>query len=107
MFEELAQSPSTSSQKSLLSQGLAELHLHRFDEASAALDQALAIDPESPDVLANLVVLNTIHGKGKEAQDMRERLEAVNKDHQLLTGLRDRKAAFDAALAKYNPRFEP
>ena len=46
VFEELAQAPSTSSLRTLVSQAVAELHLGRTEEAQAALEQDLKKDPQ-------------------------------------------------------------
>ena len=62
VFEELAQAPSTSSIRSLVSQAVCELHLGRTEEAQAALEQALQKDPEYSEAVANLLVLNAISG---------------------------------------------
>lgn len=63
MFEELAQAASTSSALSLVSQAVAELHLGRYEESEAALQQAIEKEPGNADVIANLVVLLTLSGK--------------------------------------------
>ena len=63
VFEELAQAPATSSTQSLVSQAVAEIHLGRLEEAEAALQQALAKDPKSSDIIANSIALNVIAGK--------------------------------------------
>jgi coatomer protein complex subunit epsilon len=63
VFEELAQAPSTSSTKSMVSQAVAEIHLGRLEEAEAALQQALAKEPNNADCIANNIVLNVIAGK--------------------------------------------
>lgn len=68
VFEELAQAPSTSSTRSLVSQAVAEIHLGRLEEAEAALQQALVKDPKNAEVIANMVVLNVI--AGKDAQEL-------------------------------------
>lgn len=62
VFEELAQAPSTSSIRSLVSQAVCELHLGRTEEAQAALEQALEKDANNADAIANLLVLNVISG---------------------------------------------
>ena len=62
VFEELAQAPSTSSVRSLVSQAVAELHLGRTDEARSALEQALKKEPAFADAIANLAVLTLITG---------------------------------------------
>ena len=46
-----------------MSQAVAEIHLGRLEEAEAALQQALAKDPQNPEIIANLIVLNVIAGK--------------------------------------------
>jgi Flp pilus assembly protein TadD len=62
VFEELAQAPSTSSVRSLVSQAVAELHLGRTEEAQAALDQALKKEPGFAEAIANLLVLAIVTG---------------------------------------------
>lgn len=64
VFEELAQASGPSS-LAIMSQGLAELHLGRFDEAQSALQQALVQAPENADALANNAVLAILTGKDK------------------------------------------
>jgi coatomer subunit epsilon len=117
VFEELAQAPATTSNRSLLGQSLAELHLGRLPEAEAAMQQALSTvaaneadakqGAEDAEVLANAVVLNTILGKEKEASDARAKLEKADAEHVFLTELAGRREAFEAAKAKYAPQFEP
>ena len=63
VFEELAQAPSTSSVRTLVSQAVAELHLGRTEEAQAALDQAMQKEPNFAEAVANLLVLSVITGK--------------------------------------------
>jgi coatomer subunit epsilon len=63
VFEELAQAPSTSSTRSLVSQAVAELHLGRTEEAQAALEQAMQKEPQYAEAIANLLVLTVITGK--------------------------------------------
>lgn len=102
VFEELAQAPSTQSPHNLVSQALAELHLGRLPEAEAALQQAMQLDPENEDVLANLVVLNTVVGKDtKEAMDG---LKRVNPRHHLLMGLGEKREEFGKAAERYTPK---
>ncbi|KAJ9632181.1 hypothetical protein H2203_000584 [Taxawa tesnikishii (nom. ined.)] len=105
VFEELAQSPSSSSTSSLIAQAVSELHLGRLQEAEAALQQAIEAESENTDALANLLVLNTILGREKEAQDAKEKLQS--KGHALMDDLAAKREAFEAACAKYNPKFEP
>lgn len=66
VFEELAQAPSTSSVRSLVSQAVCELHLGRLEEAQSALEQALEKDDKYANTVANLLVLNIIAGNDSE-----------------------------------------
>jgi len=102
VFEELAQAPSTQSTHNLVSQALAELHLGRLPEAEAALQQAMQLDPENEDVLANTVVLNTI--VGKDTKEPLDALKRINPKHSLLGGLGEKRDEFEKALEKYNPK---
>ena len=63
VFEEMAQTASTSAAKSLVGQAVAEIHLGRLPEAEAALQQAIEKEPESMEAIANSIVLNTLAGK--------------------------------------------
>jgi len=63
VFEELAQAPSTSSVRSLVSQAVAELHLGRLEEAESALEQAIKTEPKYADAIANFLVLSVVSGK--------------------------------------------
>ncbi|KAL8761705.1 MAG: hypothetical protein Q9184_002209, partial [Pyrenodesmia sp. 2 TL-2023] len=53
VFEEMAQTPSSTSTKSLVSQAVSELHLGRLPEAEAALNQALQNAPKDIEAIAN------------------------------------------------------
>jgi coatomer protein complex subunit epsilon len=59
----MAQAPSTTAPLSLISQAVAEIHLGRYEEAEAALKQAMEKDPENTDAIANLIVLSLLSGK--------------------------------------------
>ncbi|UPL01648.1 hypothetical protein LCI18_012582 [Fusarium solani-melongenae] len=102
VFEELAQAPSTSSVRSLVSQAVCELHLGRTEEAQAALDQALEKDANSADAIANLLVLNVI--SGNDAKELTEKLKAADANHQFLADLEEKSALFDKAATKYSPK---
>lgn len=65
VFEELAQSSSSSSARTLVAQAVSELHLGRTEEAQAALEQALKTSPGCADAIANLLVLNILAGKSQ------------------------------------------
>lgn len=107
VFEELAQAPSTQAPGTLTAQAVSELHLGRYPEAEVALQQALGLVPEHAEALANQAVLNTILGKKDEADAAVKKLKAVDAAHPFLTEVASRKSAFDAAAAKYTPKFEP
>jgi len=81
---------------------LAELHLGRLPEAEAALQQAIQLDPESEDVVANLAVLHTI--LGKDTKEQLDALRRINPSHPLLCGMEEKRQEFGKALEKYNPR---
>lgn len=86
-----------------MAQAVSELHLGRLEEAATALQQALTLEPENSEALANQVVLCTILGQSKDAQDVQAKLG----EHELLQELSRKRDAFAAASAKYNPKFEP
>ncbi|KAL9033874.1 MAG: hypothetical protein Q9214_007303, partial [Letrouitia sp. 1 TL-2023] len=102
VFEELAQTPSTTAPKSLISQSIAELHLGRLPEAEAALNQALEKEPTDIDAVANAVVLGTIMGKRAEVEERMAELKG--RGHPLLKDLEEKGKAFDVAAAKYSAR---
>lgn len=105
VFEELAQAPATQAVHSLVGQAVAELHLGRLPEAEAALKQTIALNPKNPDVLANMIVLTTI--LGQDTEELKGKLTEVQPKHQLLADLVAKSEAFEAARAKYSPKFEP
>ncbi|TVY47582.1 Coatomer subunit epsilon [Lachnellula occidentalis] len=102
VFEELAQAASTSSIQSLVSQAVAEIHLGRLEEAEAALQQALAKDPKSAEVIANSAVLNII--AGKDATELISALSATAPEHNYLQDLQEKSALFDKAATKYSAK---
>ena len=59
----MAQAPSTTAPLSLTSQAIAEIHLGRYEEAEAALKQAMEKDPSNADAIANMIVLSILSGK--------------------------------------------
>lgn len=83
---------------------MSELHLHRFPESQAALEQAVALDAEAPDALANLIVLNTI--QGNETKGLVERLRGVKPEHAFLVDVEGKREEFERARMKYTPKFE-
>ncbi|TVY44438.1 Coatomer subunit epsilon [Lachnellula subtilissima] len=102
VFEELAQASSTSSIQSLVSQAVAEIHLGRLEEAEAALQQALAKDPKSAEVIANSAVLNII--AGKDATELISALSTTAPEHHYLQDLQEKSALFDKAATKYSAK---
>lgn len=97
----MAQTPSSTSSKSLISQAVSELHLGRLPEAEAALNQALQNEPKDIEAIANAVVLATIMGKPTEQQQYLEDLRKRQSDHALLTDLEEKSSLFDQAAVKY------
>ncbi|KAF2709902.1 coatomer subunit epsilon [Pleomassaria siparia CBS 279.74] len=107
VFEELAQTAQSQSPHSLVAQAVSELHLGRLPEAEAALQQAIAIDANSADTIANLIVLNTLLGKKDETAKLKAQLGIVDAQHRAVTDWREKKDEFEKARAKYTPKFEP
>ncbi|KAL8916286.1 MAG: hypothetical protein Q9208_008597 [Pyrenodesmia sp. 3 TL-2023] len=101
VFEEMAQTPSSTSTKSLVSQAISELHLGRLPEAEAALNQALQNAPKDVEAIANAVVLATLMGKTSEQQQHLEELRNARPDHALLTDLEEKGSLFDQAAGRY------
>jgi coatomer protein complex subunit epsilon len=83
-------------------QAVSELHLGRLPEAEAAFDQAQGVDSNNPDLLANLIVLNTI--LGKDTTDQKKALQKVQPKHKLLVDLSEKKIEFEKASERYTPR---
>ncbi|KAF2269865.1 hypothetical protein CC78DRAFT_529034 [Lojkania enalia] len=107
VFEELAQTSQSQSPHSLVAQAVSELHLGRLPEAEAALQQAISIDSNYADTVANLIVLNILLGKKDEVAKLKEQLQGVDKEHRALMDWSEKKEEFDRAKAKYTPKFEP
>lgn len=105
VFEELAQSPSSSSAATLVSQAVSELHMGRVEEAETALNSALAMEPENSAALANKLVLDTI--LGRDTEDAKMKLEAAGAQNEMLDDFKAKREAFQAAMGKYSPKFEP
>ncbi|KAL1592850.1 hypothetical protein SLS60_011267 [Paraconiothyrium brasiliense] len=106
VFEELAQTSQSQSPHSLVAQAVSELHLGRLPEAEAALQQAVQLNPNDADTLANLIVLNTLLGKKEEVAQLKEQLAGIDSEHKVLTDWAEKKQAFDQAKSKYTPKFE-
>ena len=106
MFEELAQQSQTTSAHSLVAQAVSELHLGRYDEAQAALQQAIELNPNSADTIANLIVLNTLLGKKAEVEQLKQQLAVVDGKHPQLADWEEKRAEFHRATSRYTPKFE-
>lgn len=74
----------------------------RLEEAETALNQALELNPRDATAMANLMVLETVAGRKAES---RAKLEAVDKEHEILKDLEKKRAAFRSACEKYSPKF--
>ena len=98
----MAQAPSTSATKSLISQAVAELHLGRLPEAEAALQQAVQKDSNDIEAIANSIVLNVI--SGKDTSEYTSSLEDLAPEHSLLVGLQEKSSLFDQAAGKYSAK---
>lgn len=70
------------------------------------MQQALAIDANSADTIANLIVLNTLLGKKEETLALKQQLQEVKADHGALVDWKEKKEEFARAAAKYSPKFE-
>lgn len=106
VFEELAQQSQTTSAHSLVAQAVSELHLGRYDEAQAALQQAVELNPNSADTIANLIVLNTLLGKKGEVEQLKQQLAIVDAKHPQLSDWEEKRAEFQRATSRYTPKFE-
>lgn len=106
VFEELAQSPSQTSTRSLVAQAVSEMHLQRWPEAEVALATAMERDSAAADVdaVANAVALYTILGDDAKVGELKAKLSA---EHDMMKGLLEKREAFELACAKYSPKFEP
>jgi coatomer subunit epsilon len=102
VFEELAQADASQSVQSLVGQAISELHLGRLPESQSAFEQAVALSPKNPDVLANLIVLNTVLGKATAEE--KKTLQSISPGHQLVKDLADKRSEFDKAASRYAPR---
>lgn len=80
----------------------------RVEEAEAALNQALALEPENTVALANKLVLDTI--AGRDVSGTRGKLEALGSAGEgwdVMGDLEAKREGFKVAMGKYSPKFEP
>lgn len=103
VFEELAQNPSTQSVTTLVGQAIAELHLGRLPEAEAAMQQAIQLDPENADALANAIALNIV--LGKDSSEYEQSLRRVKANHMAIMDMEAKREEFKRASARYTPKF--
>ncbi|KAJ4511764.1 hypothetical protein HRR83_004198 [Exophiala dermatitidis] len=105
VYEELANTPGTTSPTALVGQAVAELHLGRHEEAEAALQQAMNLENADVQAIANSVVLASVMGKKTDVvQGLLQQLQQKDDQHPLIKDLAEKSAAFDAAAAKYAPK---
>jgi len=77
----------------------------RLEEAETALEQALTLEPQNATALANKLVLDTI--AGKDTSESQQKLEQVDRQHEMLEDFKAKREAFGVAVGKYTPKFEP
>ena len=104
VFEELATTPGTTSTTALVGQAVSEMHLGRWEEANAALEQAMAIEGASPESIVNAIVLASVLGKQDLSKDLTAQLRSKEKGHVLLMDLQEKSDLFDTAAAKYSAK---
>ncbi|EQK97332.1 coatomer subunit epsilon [Ophiocordyceps sinensis CO18] len=102
VYEEIAQAPSTTSIRSLVSQAVCELHLGRLEEAQAALEQVLKKEPDYVEAIANMLVLKAI--SGNDDAELTALLQKSDPNHQLLVDLAQKSALFDEVATKYSAK---
>ncbi|KFZ06671.1 hypothetical protein V501_07188 [Pseudogymnoascus sp. VKM F-4519 (FW-2642)] len=99
VFEEIAQAPSGAATLALLSQAVSEIHLGRFEEAEAALSQAIKQFPENADVIANMAVLSIL--SGKDRSEYVQSLQKLDPEHPYIKGVEEKSDLFDKAASKF------
>lgn len=105
VYEELSTTPGTTSPTALVGQAVSEMHLGRWEEAQAALDQALAMEGASIEAVANSLVLASITAKNEEAvQEIITTLKGRDPEHLLIKDLNEKGDLFDTAAKKYSAK---
>ena len=66
------------------------IQLNQPDTALAAIEQALALEPQNPKYLDNFITTSIIVGNKNQAEDGYQRLRMVNPENQKLSAFRDR-----------------
>ncbi|KFX92784.1 hypothetical protein O988_07125 [Pseudogymnoascus sp. VKM F-3808] len=97
VFEEIAQAPSGAATLALLSQAVSEIHLGRFEEAEAALSQAIKQFPDNADVIANMAVLSIL--SGKDRSEYVQSLQKLDPEHPYIKGVEEKSDLFDKAAS--------
>uniref|UniRef100_A0A060TEV6 Coatomer subunit epsilon n=1 Tax=Blastobotrys adeninivorans TaxID=409370 RepID=A0A060TEV6_BLAAD len=85
--------------KSLVGQAVAHLQQGQFPEAEEELKEALQLDPENAEALANSIALAIV--SGKDYADLETKLETVQKDHPSLVDLKAKEDLFSKVVEKY------
>ncbi|ANB12658.1 hypothetical protein AWJ20_920 [Sugiyamaella lignohabitans] len=98
IYEELA-TGGVASARSLLGQGVAQIELGRYPEGEELISEALQLEPENPEVLANAIASAILNGK--DYTDYESKLEQVQRDHPSLVALKEKSDLFDKVAAKY------
>ncbi|KAJ2660707.1 hypothetical protein IWW48_002804 [Coemansia sp. RSA 1200] len=105
IFDELAQASSVSTPLLLNARAVAKMHMAQYDEASELLQEALLLDPNDPDTLANSLVCASFVGADAAAESGREKYLALLRDadpaHPFIRDLDAKSAEFDVLAAKY------
>ncbi|KAJ2751910.1 hypothetical protein H4S06_004040 [Coemansia sp. BCRC 34490] len=105
IFDELAQASSVSTPLLLNARAAAKMHLAQYDEASELLQEALLLDANDPDTLANSAVCASFVGADAAAENGREKYLALLRDadpaHPFIRDLDAKSAEFDVLATKY------
>ncbi|KAK9236631.1 coatomer epsilon subunit-domain-containing protein [Lipomyces kononenkoae] len=99
IYEELAQTPSTSNARTFVGQAVADIQLGRLEEAEDAINSALERDSTSADVLVNAIILYILLGRDYSQQ--LETLQSVDAENPFLTDLEEKSGLFDSCAAEY------
>ncbi|KAK9350604.1 coatomer epsilon subunit-domain-containing protein [Lipomyces doorenjongii] len=99
IYEELAQTPSTSNARTFVGQAIADIQLGRLEEAEDAINSALERDSTSPDVLVNAIILFIL--LGRDHSQYLETLQNVDAENPFLKDLEEKSTLFDTCAAEY------
>lgn len=105
VYEELSTTPGNTSPTALVGQAISEMHLGRWEEAQAALDQAVAMEGANTEAIANSLVLASITAKNEEAvQELMQTLKRRDPEHLLIKDWNEKSELFDNAAKKYSAK---